>query len=146
MTNNSILIVVVVFVLIVAFTVAPKEYYSSKHPIIDEIKRRFGVISPKYAKIPIKIGNKSYTEDKSVITLCITNPDTKQLYSINVLMYVALHELSHCLTKADGKESHGTEFKNNFAKLLKEAADKGVYNAAEPIPVAYCGTEPEKGH
>jgi hypothetical protein len=147
MTSNGIIIIVILFVVIVAVAISSassREYISDKHPVIDEIKRRFGMINPKYAKIPIHIGHKSFTEDKTVITLCIEDPETKKQYSINVLMYVALHELAHCLTKADGKESHGDEFKANFATLLKEAAEKGVYDPSQSIPTTYCGIDSDK--
>jgi hypothetical protein len=144
MPNNGLLIVVIIFVIIAAVAISPiasKEYISDNHPIINEIKRRFSLINPKYGKIPMHVGNKSFTEDKSVITLCIEDPETKKPYDINVLMYVALHELAHCLTKADGKESHGDEFKSNFAMLLKEAASKGLYDPSQKIPQTYCGID-----
>ena len=138
-TAALIPLIVVIFTVIVFFAVKPRAYYSEKHPVIDEIRSRISKISPAFSKIPIRTGKKSYTEDKQLITLCIQNPDSGDYYDINVLMYVALHELSHCITKADGKESHGTEFKGNFSTLLKEAAKKGVYDPRQPIPETYCG-------
>lgn len=144
MPSNSILVIVIIFVVIVAVGISPiasREYISDKHPIIDEIKRRFSLINPKYGKIPMHVGNKSFTEDKSVITLCINDPETKKPYDINILMYVALHELAHCLTKADGKDSHADEFKANFAMLLKEASQKGLYDPSQKIPATYCGID-----
>lgn len=141
MKSNIVILIVVAFVVLVAFTVTPKDYHYEKNPIIEEIKLRFGALSPEYAKIPMRVGKKSFTEDKSVITLCIQNPKTAEFYDINVLMYVALHELSHCITKAEGDQSHGDEFKTNFDRLLKEAARKGVYDPKKPIPPTYCGIE-----
>lgn len=110
------------------------------HPIISEIKYRLGLIAPEYAKIPIKVGDKSYTEDKSVITLCIVDPNTNRYYDTNTLMYVVLHEVSHVVTKASGAKSHQDEFKSNFSSLLKAAALRGVYNPQQPIVENYCGT------
>ena len=149
MSKRFFLAATVIFVATALFLFAPVtmpslwgwgEYYSDSHPILNEIRARFSRINPKYGNIPLKIGDKAYTEDKSVITLCIVDPHTKKFYDINTLMYVGLHELSHTLTKADGDESHGDEFKNNFAKLLKEAQARGVYNGNLPVPVSYCGT------
>jgi predicted SprT family Zn-dependent metalloprotease len=131
-------ILVVFFVIAIAFVVTPKLTYNENNPVLNEIKRRFAIISPKYGNIPIKTGNHSYTQNKSQITLCITDPKTKKYYNIDVLMYVALHELAHCIT-AEGKDSHGTEFKNNFTKLLKKSSALGVYNPNVEIPNSYCG-------
>lgn len=139
MNQQIFLVLVIIFILISAFALAQREFYSEKHPVLNEIKRRFIIIDPIYGDIPMRTGKKSYTEDKSVITLCVVNPSSGKFYDINTIMYVALHELSHVITNADGSESHGDEFKNNFARLLKLAQAKGVYDARQPIPMAYCG-------
>lgn len=143
MKPHIFLVFAILFVLVSAFTLAPRAYYSEKHPILDEVKRRFRIIDARYAHIPLRTGGKSYTENKSVITLCVVNPETGEFYDINTIMYVALHELAHVITKADGAESHGDEFKGNFASLLKQAQIKGVYDARMPIPITYCGIGPE---
>jgi hypothetical protein len=141
MKTQTVCIIVAAFAVIVIFTIRSRQHYNEDHPVLNEISRRFSVLNPKYSKIPLRTGSKSYTEDKSAITLCIVNPDTKKFYDINILMYVALHELSHCVTTADGKESHGDEFKENFSNLLREAADKGIYDPTKPVPGTYCGVD-----
>ena len=108
-------------------------------PMIIEIKARLTKISPQFGQIPMKIGDKSYTEDKSVITLCVTDKNTGKYYDINTLMYVALHECAHTITKASGEQAHDEEFTNNFTHLLLRASDVGVYNPNLPIPPTYCG-------
>lgn len=139
--TQTVFIIVAAFAVVAIFAIRSRAYYNEDHPVLNEISRRFAVLNPKYAKIPLKTGGKSYTEDKSAITLCIVNPDTKKFYDINILMYVALHELSHCITKADGDESHADEFKTNFSKLLRDAANKGIYDPTQPVPSTYCGVE-----
>jgi len=141
MKTQTVCIIIAAFTVIVVFTIRSRQYYNEDHPVLNEISRRFTVLNPKYGKIPLRTGSKSYTEDKSAITLCIVNPDTKKFYDINILMYVALHELSHCITRADGKESHGDEFKENFSYLLREAADKKIYDPTKPVPSTYCGVD-----
>lgn len=138
---ETVCIIVGAFVVVAIFAMRSRDYYNEDHPVLNEISRRFGILNSKFAKIPLKTGSKSYTEDKSAITLCIVNPDTKKFYDINILMYVALHELSHCVTKAEGRDSHADEFKSNFAKLLREAANKGIYDPSMPVPSTYCGVE-----
>jgi len=140
MKPRLLLIIVIFFILLLAYNTTPKAYYSEKHPILDEIKKRFRIIKPEYGKIPLRIGDKSYTEDKSVITLCIVDPDNNDFYDINTLMYVALHELSHVITPY-GLETHGEEFKENFSKLLRLAQNKHVYDSTKPIPLSYCGVK-----
>lgn len=138
-TAKIVLIFTILFVIVVAFSISTKEYYySEKNPVLDEIRRRFSLLSPEYAKIPLRTGKESFTEDKTVITLCITNPVTNAYYDMNTLTYVALHELSHVLTKADGSESHASEFKGNFSKLLDQASKLGLYDPKKSIPATYC--------
>jgi hypothetical protein len=142
MNRRIFLVLTVGFVIATLFLFTPVySFYSDKHPVLEQIRERFTVLDPKFGNIPLRVGDKAYTEDKAVITLCIVNPHTNKFYDINTLMYVALHELAHTLTKADGEESHGDEFKQNFARLLKLAQDRGIYDATQPIPVAYCGVE-----
>ena len=56
------------------------------------------------------------------------------------MMFVALHELAHIMTKSIG---HTEEFWNNFRYLLKKAIKLGLYNDVnfEKNPVDYCGTK-----
>ena len=114
---------------------------TSEDPILNEIRRRFTIIDPKFGSVPLKTGRRSYTENKSIITLCVVEPESGKTYDINTIMYVALHELAHTITKADGEESHGDEFKNNFSYLLKRAHAKRVYDLSKSIPITYCGLE-----
>lgn len=140
--NKIATILIIVFAIVFVMVVKKKtgesvDNYS--HPMITEIKRRLNLIDPSFGKIPIRTGNKSYTEDKSAITLCISDPDTHQLYDINTMMYVALHEVSHVITKASGDDSHKDEFKENFSNLLRQASNFRVYDASVAVPEAYCG-------
>jgi hypothetical protein len=140
MSNSGVLVAAtIVIIMVAAYAVKSKSYYSTKHPILDEVRENFSKLNPKYAKIPLRTGDSAYTENKEVITLCITNPSTGQYYDINTIMYVALHELAHVITP-EGKEEHGTEFKQNFSTLLREAAKAGIYDPRRPIPASYCGT------
>lgn len=107
-------------------------------PIIMDIKKRLEMINPKYGKIPIREGGSSYTDNKSIIYLCLSHPVTKHKYSINVLMYVALHEVGHVIST---KYGHGKEWKDNFDSLLKKAIDLGIYDPREKPPDDYCGMD-----
>jgi hypothetical protein len=110
---------------------------TSNYPTLGLVRANFTKINPRYGKIPLRVGDSAYTENKEVITLCLVDPDTNNFYDINTIMYVALHELAHVITP-DGSTEHGTEFKENFSKLLREGAATGVYNPRIPIPATYC--------
>lgn len=84
----------------------------------------------------------SYSVNKGEkIVFCIRSKDEKQeLVDINTIMFVAIHELAHVMTKSIG---HTEEFWNNMKFLLKKGIDIGVYKQHDykNDPVPYCGTE-----
>jgi hypothetical protein len=131
----GVILCVLFLLAVAAFSFSKRSYFNEKHPVLDQIRERFAMIDPKYAKIPLQSGDSAYTENKEVITLCLVDPTTGKYYDMNTLMYVALHELAHVISKNEG---HGEEFKKNFAMLLREAATKGIYDPNKPIPSTYC--------
>ena len=62
----------------------------------------------------------------------------ESLVDENVIMFVAIHEMGHIITKSVG---HGPDFWNNFAWLLEQAETLGVYvpQNFSSHPVSYCG-------
>ena len=84
----------------------------------------------------------SYSVNKGEkIVFCLRSRDEQQkLVDENVMMFVALHELAHIMTKSVG---HTDEFWDNFRYLLKKAIKLGVYKDVnfEKNPVDYCGTK-----
>jgi len=88
-------------------------------------------------------GNKytSYSINKGEkIVFCIRSKDgLDTLVELNIMMFVAIHELGHLMTQSIG---HGQDFWDNMTFLLKEAIDIGVYEKQDyfKYPVEYCGT------
>ena len=82
----------------------------------------------------------SYSINKGEkIVFCLRSRDGKnKLVNINTLMYVAVHELGHLMTKDIG---HIPDFWKNFKLLLTKAIDLGLYNKTDysSKPVEYCG-------
>jgi hypothetical protein len=83
----------------------------------------------------------SYSVNKGeTMHLCLRQRKAgdESLVDENIMTFVTLHELGHCMTESIG---HGPDFWNNFAWILKEAEAKGIYQhtnfAAHPVP--YCG-------
>lgn len=82
----------------------------------------------------------SYTLNKGEkIHVCLRQKNaTQDLVDVNILTFVTLHEIGHIGTREIG---HTPLFWNNFAWILKQAEELGIYefqNFAEQ-PVPYCG-------
>jgi len=135
LTHIAVFLLFVLCVLL--FVKRQRSYYSDKHPILDELRRRISLVDPSFAKIPLKIGDSAYTENKEVITLCLQRPDTGDFYDMNTLVYVLLHEVAHVKSTTVG---HKGEFPKKFAELLRQAARKGIYDPRIPVAQSYCGT------
>ena len=137
--NIVSLFFIALIVFIVFYSLRTKSKFSHDHPILKQVSLNFSKLDPEYSKIPIQMGDSAYTENKEIITLCLKDPDTKKYYDMNTIMYVALHELAHVNSKTHG---HNSEFKKNFAILLRDASRKKIYDPRKDIPMTYCGVGP----
>lgn len=109
-----------------------------RSPTIERLKAKIAKIDPRYAFLNIKEGDKSETEDKSLITLCVKDPHTGKEYPDNTLVYVTLHEVAHTLNKPQFSE-HGPEWQGIFTGLLEKAEEAGIYSTSVPLDEIYCG-------
>ena len=84
----------------------------------------------------------SYSVNKGEkIVFCIRSKDEKEeLVSLNTIMFVAIHELAHVITKSIG---HTDEFWDNMKFLLKKSVKINIYKKHDykNNPIPYCGTE-----
>lgn len=90
-----------------------------------------GVDSTKYTSYSVNKGER--------IVFCLRSKDgSNTLTDTNTMMFVALHELAHIATSEVG---HTQTFWDNFAWILEEAIQIGVYAEQdfESKPVRYCG-------
>jgi predicted metal-dependent hydrolase len=81
----------------------------------------------------------SYSVNKGEeISFCLKSKKTDSLHDINLLMYVAIHELAHVACPEIG---HGALFKKIFRKLAEEAINIGIYKKVNfsENPIEYCG-------
>ena len=87
----------------------------------------------------------TYTIDKKDMHICLRTRDKEEnIYDINTLMYVVLHELSHlCNYDKYGVpiQGHGREFKTIFRFLVEESIKLGIYRHVDYTinPQEYCG-------
>lgn len=87
----------------------------------------------------------TYTIDKTDMRICLRTRDAlEELYDLNLLMYVVLHEASHMANySSDGIAiiGHGQEFKSIFSILVNQAILLGLYKYENysKNPKSYCG-------
>lgn len=81
----------------------------------------------------------SYSVNKGEsIVFCLRSKQTEELYDINLLMYVALHEMAHI---ACPEYDHTPLFKKIFAFFTKVAIELNIYKYInfDKDNVNYCG-------
>lgn len=117
------------------------KHMMAKHPENDEVHQLYKNYNPDaLSEGSVESGYTSYSVNKGEkLILCIRQKD-KSFVERNVIMYVAIHELSHIMTKEVG---HTPRFWDNFKFLLKEAIDIEVYKKVQfnTKPQEYCGIQ-----
>jgi len=112
-----------------------KEKYQQGDPILHQIRENLILLDPKAERLYFYVDNKSYTINKQKVYLCLKDDDNNY-YPMNMLMYVAIHELAHVLCDEIG---HTKKFHNIFNSLLQQASSLGIYDPNIPIIQNYCG-------
>ena len=109
-------------------------------PFVKQIMRNFDASSERFAESTPEAAYTSYSVNKGEkIFMCLRQRDEKEeLVDENILIFVALHEMSHIGTASIG---HTKEFWNHFAWLLEKSETLGVYTYQNfaAHPVEYCG-------
>ena len=72
------------------------------------------------------------------LSICIRDKDTEKFIDNNIILFVAIHELSHIMTDELG---HTKLFWDNMKYLLEKASSLGIYQITDynKYPVMYCG-------
>lgn len=113
--------------------------FKDYEPYIKQLQNNFNENRTIIYETDPKSNLTSYSVNKGEeLSFCVTSKETKQLHDINLLMYVAIHEMSHIACPEIG---HGMLFKKIFKKFLEEAIKIGLYQKADysSKPVEYCG-------
>jgi hypothetical protein len=128
--------------------------FLSVRPVYDAMRKRPGYVD----RGPLKVSDimesdgyltsdnrTTYLYDKNDMYVCLRNADGK-IYAdtddnsgtLNHILYVVLHELTHKLTQS---WNHTPAFWNNFRVVLQEAIDQGVYIPGDfsQSPWTHCG-------
>ena len=74
------------------------------------------------------------------LSICIREKNTEKFIEDNTVIFVAIHEMAHIMTKEIG---HPPEFWDNMKYLLENAEEMGIYIPEDYAkkPVDYCGQE-----
>jgi hypothetical protein len=120
------------------------EHFQATYPDKPQVKRlmkNFIAEPSRLIEATPEAEHTSYSVNKGEsMHLCLRQRKAgdESLVDENVMTFVTLHELGHCMTESIG---HGPDFWNNFAWILREAEAKGLYQhtdfTAHPTP--YCG-------
>lgn len=111
--------------------------YKEYKPYIEQLKKRIsGVIINESDE---DSAYTSYSVNKGEqIVFCLRSKYDSKLHDINLVMYVALHEIAHV---GCPEMNHTPLFKKIFAFFTHVAIDMGLYRKIdfEHDPVEYCG-------
>lgn len=116
------------------------ESYLQNDPEIVRLKNKLLPFFPEITNTVVLKGDKSYTLGKYKIHLC-TEDENGNVYDDNMLTYVFLHELAHCINKEIG---HGDKFEAVFQSLLDRAEYYNLYDPRKPRIKNYCSVSKNK--
>ena len=117
------------------------DYVAKKYPDNENVQRMKQKFNPKNISETLPTSEyTAYSENKGEkLAFCLNTEknENDQLIDGDTLLFVAIHELSHIMTKSIG---HKTEFWDNFKFLLKEAKEANIHNPVDykNNPRQYC--------
>jgi hypothetical protein len=117
-------------------------YVAKKYPDNEDVQRLVQKFNPN--KISETLPTSEYTAysenkgEKLAFCLNTSKKSDAKLIDLNTLTFVAIHELSHIMTKSEG---HKQIFWQNFKFLLTEAKEANIYIPVDykKEPQPYCG-------
>lgn len=115
----------------------PNKYYFIKY-----LKNNYN--ASKISEAAYDTNYTTYTINKNDMHICLRTRDRNEdLYDIDLLMYVVLHELAHMGNYDNNTpiQGHGDSFKHIFNILVTESINMNLYNYKNyrESPVEYCG-------
>lgn len=118
------------------------DYLEEKYPNDERVKRleRFHNTIIVESQPKSKFTSFSVNKGEKIVFCLRSRNSEEKLVNLNLLMFVALHELAHVITKSVG---HTEEFWDNFKWILIQAVKIKVYKPHDfqKKPEEYCGTQ-----
>ena len=121
------------------YVVENKSNYPDYIEYINQFDENFNPSRTKIYETNLTSEYTSYSINKGEeLVFCIRSKSTMKLHDINLLMYVAVHELAHTACPETG---HTPLFNKIFKFLLERALEKKLYYYEDYSnnPVEYCG-------
>ena len=118
------------------------DYVYGKFPDQENVQRLHTNFNPKKVMETLPTSKfTAYSENKGEkIAFCLNKEkqENEILIDESTLTFVAIHELSHVMTKSIG---HKSEFWQNFKFLLEQAKEANIHNPIDykAAPREYCG-------
>ena len=118
------------------------KYMGDNYQELESVKRLVNGFNPKKVMETLPTSEfTAYSENKGEkVAFCLnrSKKDNENLIDEHTLTFVAIHELSHIMTKSIG---HKREFWDNFKFLLENAKESGIHNPVDykNEPQEYCG-------
>jgi len=118
-------------------------YTAKQYPDDERVHRLVQKFNPtKISETLPTSEHTAYSENKGEkLAFCLNKEkDGSKLIDINTLTFVAIHELSHIMTKSEG---HKQVFWQNFKFLLEAAKEANIYQPVDykKNPEPYCGMD-----
>ena len=119
------------------------EFNISKYPTykkhIKRLCKNFNKNRTRIYEADLNSNHPSYSVNKGEeLVFCLRSKETMEMHHINLLMYVAIHEISHIACPEIG---HTPLFKDIFGFFTKVAIEIKIYDYHDYAekPVEYCG-------
>uniref|UniRef100_A0A6C0I7G5 Uncharacterized protein n=1 Tax=viral metagenome TaxID=1070528 RepID=A0A6C0I7G5_9ZZZZ len=119
-------------------------YVGKKYPDDEDVQRLVKNFNPEKISETLPTSEfTAYSENKGEkLAFCLNKKkdDASKLIDINTLTFVAIHELSHIMTKTEG---HKQIFWQHFKFLLENAKEANIYQPVDykKNPEPYCGMD-----
>ena len=120
-----------------------RKYLEQTHmskPFVQQLINGFDCSAERFSESTPDAQYTSYSVNKGEkVYMCLRQRDEKEeLVNENIILFVALHEMSHVGTTSIG---HTPEFWNHFAWVLEQAEHVNIYQYTDfaAHPVEYCG-------
>ncbi len=115
------------------------EMFSNNKDYIELLRKNFTRSRTKIYETDFNSSYTSYAVNKGEeLAFCLRCKPSGELHDMNLLMYVAVHEMAHTACPENG---HTPLFNDIFRFMLEEAVKIGLYRYEDysRYPVIYCG-------
>ncbi len=111
--------------------------YSENRQYVEQLASKIKGVVISESKQNSKYTSYSVNKGEELV-FCVRSKRTKEMHDINLVMYVALHEIAHIGCPEFG---HGPLFKKIFAFFTTVAIQQGLYQRIDfrEEPTEYCG-------